>query len=59
MERVLPGSGLVAQALRLGTSIGAGLVVLAAAASVAGVEEFSDATATGRAQVQKLLRRRT
>jgi putative peptidoglycan lipid II flippase len=57
MERVVPGSGLFAQVLRLGASIGGGLVALGFTAMLLRVEEFADACAVILGRVQKLLRR--
>jgi hypothetical protein len=52
MERVAPGSGLLAQAVRLATLIGAGLVALAAAAFVLRVREVGTFTEAIRRQWQ-------
>jgi putative peptidoglycan lipid II flippase len=57
LERAIPGSHLVARAGRLSASIGGGLVVLAMTARLLRVEELSDAIATVRIRVRKLLSR--
>jgi putative peptidoglycan lipid II flippase len=55
MNRVAPGMGLVPQIARLATSIGGGLLTLAAMANVLHVAEFADAVDMLRVRVQKLL----
>jgi putative peptidoglycan lipid II flippase len=40
LERLLPGTGTIARAVRVSTAIGTGLVVLVGAARALGVEEF-------------------
>ena len=55
MNRVAPGMGLVPQIVRLGTSIGGGLVTLAAMAVLLRVVEFADAVGLVQARVRKLL----
>jgi len=45
LSHLLPGDGLGLQAVRLGTTIVAGLVVLAASARVLRIREFDDAFA--------------
>jgi putative peptidoglycan lipid II flippase len=57
MERLTPGSGLLPQLVRLGASIGGGLVALALAAMLLKVDEFEDALAMIFGRVQKLLKR--
>ena len=57
MVRVLPGSGLVPQLLRLGASIGGGMAALAGAAKILRVDEFRDSVEMIRARVRKLLSR--
>jgi putative peptidoglycan lipid II flippase len=57
LERAIPGSHVVARALRLSASIGGGLVVLAVAARVLRVDELGDAAAMIHARVRKLLTR--
>jgi len=57
MERVWPGSGLLPQVVRLGASIGGGLVALGFTAMLLRVDEFSRAKAIIFGRVQKLLKR--
>jgi putative peptidoglycan lipid II flippase len=57
MERVVPGSGLLPQVVRLGAAIGGGLVALAFTAMLLRVDEFADASAIIVGRVQKLLKR--
>ena len=57
LERALPGSHLLMRSGRLAASIGAGLIVFAAAARIFRVEELADAVATIQARVRKLLDR--
>ena len=45
LPSVLPGTGVLIQALRLATSIGAALVALGATARVLRIREFDDAFA--------------
>jgi putative peptidoglycan lipid II flippase len=54
---IVPGDGMIAQAIRLVIAIGAALATLAAGARLLGVPEFDEASARVRARVQKLLRR--
>ncbi len=56
MDRVAPGPRLAAQAIRLATSIGGSMAVLAAAAKVLGIEEFDGAVEMIQGRVRKLLR---
>jgi len=56
MNRVAPGTGMFAQATRLTTSIGSGLLSLAAMAKLLRVDEFTDAGALLLLKVRKLLR---
>ena len=55
MNRIAPGIGLVPQIARLVTSIGGGLLTLAAMATVLRVAEFAEAVDLLRLRVQKLL----
>jgi putative peptidoglycan lipid II flippase len=55
MVRVAPGSALMAQLLRLGASIGGGIVALAATAKILRVDEFGRAGEIIRTRVRKLL----
>ena len=55
MVRVAPGSGLVAQLLRLGASIGGGMAALAGTAKILRVDEFGVVVETIRGRVRKLL----
>jgi putative peptidoglycan lipid II flippase len=55
MARVAPGSGLAAQLLRLGASIGGGIAALAATAQIVRVDEFGDVVKMIRGRVRKLL----
>jgi putative peptidoglycan lipid II flippase len=55
MDRVVPGTRLVPQALRLGATIGGSLITLASAATLLRVEAFSDAVEMVGARVRKLL----
>ncbi len=55
MDRVAPGPRLAAQAIRLATSIGGSMAVLAAAAKVLGIEEFDGAVEMIQGRVRKLL----
>jgi putative peptidoglycan lipid II flippase len=57
MNRVVAGSGLVAQLVRLAASIGGGLVALALTATLLKVDEFEHTVAIVIERVQKLLRR--
>jgi putative peptidoglycan lipid II flippase len=57
MESGVPGSGLLPQLVRLGASIGGGLLALALTAMLLRVDEFSRAAAMIFARVQKLLLR--
>jgi len=57
MERVWPGSGLLPQVVRLGASIGGGVVALGFTAMLLRVDEFSRAKAIIFGRVQKLLKR--
>ena len=55
MDRIAPGARLAPQSVRLGATIGASLVALAAMATLLGVEAFGDAVEMVRARVRKLL----
>jgi len=55
MAYAVPGAHLLPRALRLGAAIGGGLVVLAAAASALGVEEWDDVRSMVATRVRKLL----
>ena len=55
MVRVAPGSGLAAQLLRLGASIGGGMAALAVTAKILRVDEFGDIVEMLRGRVRKLL----
>jgi putative peptidoglycan lipid II flippase len=55
MNRVAPGTGLALQIVRLGTSIGGGLLTLGAMATFLRVAEFADAVGVVQARVRKLL----
>jgi putative peptidoglycan lipid II flippase len=55
MVRVAPGSGLAAQLLRVGASIGGGMVALAGTAKILRVDEFGDVLEMTRGRVRKLL----
>ncbi len=55
MDRVAPGPRVAAQAIRLATSIGGSMAVLAAAAKVLGIEEFDGAVEMIQGRVRKLL----
>ena len=55
MNRVAPGTGLAPQIVRLGTSIGGGLIALGAMATFLRVAEFADAIGEVQARVRKLL----
>ncbi len=55
MDRVAPGPHLTAQAIRLGSSIGGGLLALATMATLLRVEEFAEAVEMFQRQVRKLL----
>jgi putative peptidoglycan lipid II flippase len=55
MRRVLPGSGLVPQLLRLGAAIGGSMVALAFTAKILRVDEFNDAVEMIGVRVRKLL----
>jgi len=57
MERIWPGPGLLPQGVRLGASIGGGLLALAFTAMLLRVDEFGRAKAIIFARVQKLLER--
>jgi len=57
MESAVPGSGVLPQIIRLGTSIGGALAALACTAMLLKVDEFGDAAAIIFGRVQKLLRR--
>ena len=57
LERALPGSHLLVRSGRLAASIGAGLIVFAAAARVFRVEELGDAVATIQARTHELMQR--
>ena len=57
MERIVAGSGLLPQLVRLGAAIGGGLMALALSAAALKVDEFQDAMAAIVGRVQKLLRR--
>ena len=56
MVNVAPGSGLPAQLLRLGASIGGGIAALASTARILRVDEFGDAMGFVHVRVQKLLK---
>ena len=55
MDRVIPGSHLTSQAIRLGAAIGGSLAVLAIMANILRVEAFGDAVEMARSRVRKLL----
>jgi hypothetical protein len=55
MNRIAPGTGLVLQIVRLGTSIAGGLLTLGTMATFLRVAEFADAVGLLRARVRKLL----
>lgn len=55
LSGIAAGSSAMVQALTLGASIGAGLVVLAGAAHVLRIEEFASLVAGARTQARKLL----
>ncbi len=55
MDRVLPGSHLTSQAIRLGAAIGGSLAALAIMANILRVEAFGDAVEMARSRVRKLL----
>ena len=55
MNRVTPGMGLFAQAARLAASIGAGLITLAAMATLLRVSEFAAVVTMLQLKVRKLL----
>jgi peptidoglycan biosynthesis protein MviN/MurJ (putative lipid II flippase) len=55
MNRVAPGTGLALQIVRLGTSIGGGLLTLGAMATFLRVAEFADAVGVVQARVRELL----
>jgi putative peptidoglycan lipid II flippase len=55
MERVLAGAHLVTRMLRLAASIGGGVAVLAAAATILRVEEFEEVRTLVLSRVRKLL----
>jgi putative peptidoglycan lipid II flippase len=57
MESAVPGSGLLPQLIRLGASIGGGLMALGFTARLLRVDEFSQAAAIIIGRVQKLLLR--
>jgi putative peptidoglycan lipid II flippase len=57
MDRVAPGTRPAVEALKLGTTIGGSLAVLALMARVLGVEAFGDAVEMVRSRVRKLLPR--
>lgn len=54
MDRVVPGPHLTAQALRLGSSIGGGLLALATMATLLRMEEFAEAVEMFQRQARKL-----
>jgi hypothetical protein len=55
MVRVAPGRHAAAQAVRLGVSIGGGLVTLGAAATLLRLAEFAEVVDMVRGRVRKLL----
>jgi putative peptidoglycan lipid II flippase len=55
MDRVVPGTRLMPQALRLGATIGGSLITLASAATLLRVEAFGDAVQMVGSRVRKLL----
>ena len=57
MDRVVPGPHVTAQALRLGSSIGGGLLALATMATLLRMEEFAEAVEMVQRQVRKVLGR--
>ena len=55
MDRVLPGTHLSSQAIRLGAAIGGSLAALAIMANILRVDAFGDAVEMARSRVRKLL----
>jgi hypothetical protein len=55
MNRITPGMGLFAQVARLAASIGAGLIALAAMATLLRVSEFAAVVTMLQLKVRKLL----
>jgi putative peptidoglycan lipid II flippase len=55
MDRVVPGTRLAPEVVKLGTTVGGSLVVLAFMARILGVEAFDEAAEMVRVRVRKLL----